>query len=78
MYASSPTAEYVILSVREMEILNLILEGKSSKEVAYHLFLSRRTIDSHLSKIYRKLDVTNRIQAILKATELGIISSRVC
>ena len=77
MAVSSPSMRYVptsvVLSGREMEVLNLVIEGKTSKEVAHQLYLSKRTIDSHLSKIYEKLRVSNRVQAIRRAAELGLI-----
>ena len=63
-----------LLTGREVEVLSLVLEGKSSKEVASHLFLSKRTIDSHLAKIYDKLNVSNRVQAMRRARELGLLS----
>ncbi|MHB0913602.1 MAG: helix-turn-helix domain-containing protein [Armatimonadota bacterium] len=63
-----------ILTGRECEVLSLILEGKSSKEVAKLLYVSKRTVDFHLARIYDKLNVSNRVQAIRRAAELGIMS----
>jgi len=60
------------LTEREVEVLNHVLEGKSSKEVARLLFVSKRTIDFHLTNIYHKLHVTNRVQAVLRAAQLGL------
>lgn len=78
MASSSSVTSYgrtgVTLTGREVEVLTLVLEGRSSKEVAHLLYLSKRTIDSHLAKIYEKLNVSNRVQAIRRATELGIVS----
>ncbi len=62
-----------ILTGREVEVLSLILEGRSSKEVAQMLYLSKRTVDFHLAKIYEKLNVCNRVQAIRRASELGLV-----
>ncbi|MDH7481176.1 MAG: helix-turn-helix transcriptional regulator [Armatimonadota bacterium] len=62
------------MTAREIEVLNLILEGKSSGEVAEILYLSKRTVDFHLAKIYEKLGVSNRIQALRRAAELGVLS----
>lgn len=67
--------EGVVLTERETEVLTLLMEGKSSKEVAQSLFVSRRTIDFHLAKIYDKLNVCNRVQAIRRAAELGLLST---
>jgi DNA-binding CsgD family transcriptional regulator len=64
----------VRLTKREVEVLTLVIEGKSSKEVADQLFVSKRTVDFHLANIYQKLDVTNRVQAFREATRRGLIS----
>ncbi|OGD61050.1 hypothetical protein A3A71_02315 [Candidatus Berkelbacteria bacterium RIFCSPLOWO2_01_FULL_50_28] len=61
------------LTKREIEILNLIAQGHSSKEAADVLFVSKRTVDSHLANIYDKLQVNNRVQAYRAATRLGLI-----
>jgi len=73
----NPGRHNVNLTEREVEVLNLVLEGKSSKEVAQMLFLSKRTIDFHLARIYEKLNVSNRVQAIRRATQLGLVSTAV-
>jgi DNA-binding CsgD family transcriptional regulator len=64
----------VKLTRREVEVLTLVIEGKSSKEVADQLFVSKRTVDFHLANIYDKLNVTNRVQAFREATRRGLIS----
>lgn len=61
------------LTKRETEILSLIVEGHSSKVVAELLFVSKRTVDFHLDNIYEKLQVTNRMQALQRASRLGIL-----
>lgn len=68
----SPT-ETVRLTRRELEILSLIVEGHPSKKVADILFVSKRTVDFHLDNIYEKLQVSNRMQAIKRATMLGLL-----
>ncbi len=50
------------LSGRELEIANLVSEGKTNKEIAASLFLSEKTIESHLSRIFSKLGVAKRAQ----------------
>ena len=64
----------IALTGREVEVLDLILEGRSSKEVAQLLCLSKRTVDFHLARIYEKLNVSNRVQAIRRAAELGLVA----
>jgi len=64
----------ITLTRRELEVLNLVFEGKSSREVAAALFCSKRTIDFHLARIYDKLQVSNRVQAMRRATMLGLIN----
>lgn len=61
------------LTKRELEVLTLVIEGKSSKDVADALYVSKRTVDFHLANIYDKLQVSNRVQAFRRATRLGLI-----
>jgi DNA-binding CsgD family transcriptional regulator len=63
--AGWPTGSYEpvsldVLTGREREIAELAAAGKRSREIADELFLSARTVDSHLSRIYRKLDISSR------------------
>lgn len=66
----------VSLTKREAEVLSLVLEGKSSREAAAALVCSKRTVDFHLARIYDKLNVSNRVQAMHRATLLGLIDVR--
>ena len=66
--------EPIKLTKREIEVLSLVIEGRSSKEVADLLYVSKRTVDFHLANIYDKLQVTNRVQAFRRAVRLGLIS----
>ena len=63
-----PTSNLEILSNREREVLQLIAEGKSSKQVASVLYLSRRTVETHRSNLMRKL----RIDSIAGLTKFAI------
>lgn len=65
--------QLVKLTKREIEVLTLVVQGRSSKEVADALFVSKRTVDFHLANIYDKLHVSNRVQAYRRATRLGLI-----
>ena len=67
------TDEPIKLTKREVEVLTLVIEGKSSKECADVLFVSKRTVDFHLANIYDKLQVSNRVQAFRRAARLGLI-----
>jgi len=62
------------LSPREMEILRVVATGISNKEIADQLVISEGTVKNHLSSILAKLSVKDRLQAVLKARELGILS----
>lgn len=62
-----------VLSKREQEILILVSQGLSNKEIADQLNLSRYTIESHVKHIYRKLSVSTRIMAVDAARILGIL-----
>lgn len=55
------------LSEREKEILSLLVEGLSKKQIAEKIYLSHHTVDSHLRNIYAKLEVHSRSSAITKA-----------
>lgn len=61
------------LSFRELEVLRLTADGHASKMTANLLCLSKRSVDSHLAKVYRKLRVKNRISAINHALRLGLL-----
>ncbi len=63
----------VPLSEREMEVLRLITEGCSNKEIAQKLSISLRTVKYHTTSIYTKLQVNGRAQAAVKARELGLL-----
>ena len=54
------------LSKREQEVFNLVLQGKSNKQIALSLDISVRTVEFHLKNIYAKFQVTSRIELLLK------------
>src|SRR6185369_2921765 len=56
----------VQLSKREKEVLSLLLQGKSNKQIALSLDISVRTVEFHLKNIYAKFQVSSRIELILK------------
>ncbi|MGB8982125.1 MAG: LuxR C-terminal-related transcriptional regulator, partial [Anaerolineales bacterium] len=61
------------LTEREMEVLRYIAEGCSNPEIARRLYLSPNTLKAHAQNIFMKLNVHNRVQAVNKARELGLI-----
>ncbi len=63
------------LTDREREILELINQGMSNQAIADTLYLSRGTVKAHSHNIYNKLGVTSRVQAVLKAQELGLLEA---
>lgn len=61
------------ISDREMDVLILMAEGKSNREIAEQLFVSGNTIKTHVSNIFLKLEAKRRTEAIRKAKELRLI-----
>ena len=76
---SSPSTTYIDaasyveqLTEREREILALVAQGASNRQVAERLYLTEGTVKNHMSSILSKLGVRDRTQAVLKAKELGL------
>jgi len=63
------------LSAREIEVLHLLAEGLSNREIAQRLYLSPNTVRVHTFHIYGKLGVNNRTQAVARARVLGLLTS---
>ncbi|MEO6194832.1 MAG: LuxR C-terminal-related transcriptional regulator [Thermoanaerobaculia bacterium] len=61
------------ITPREHQILGLIAEGLSNREIGERLFVSENTVKTHSSRLFDKLGVNRRIQAVLKGRELGLI-----
>jgi DNA-binding CsgD family transcriptional regulator len=61
------------LTPREHEILGLIAEGLSNREIGERLFVSENTVKSHSSRVFEKLGVSRRTEAVRRARELGLI-----
>ena len=72
-FGASPDELFIPLSPREMEILQLIAQGYSNKEIAHELGISRQTVKNHMTSILRKLSVNDRTQAALYALQRGWI-----
>lgn len=71
--AVQPNPNLALLSEREMEVLKLIVEGKSNAEIAEKLYLSTNTIKTHVRGIMNKLAVDDRVQAAVIALRSGIV-----
>ena len=63
------------LTSREKEILTLVAKGASNADIAEKLFVREVTVKTHLNSIYKKLNVDNRVQAVLLAIQTQIIDS---
>lgn len=69
--AASPLSDP--LSTRELEILRLVSSGLSNKEIADNLVIAEGTVKNHLTSILGKLEARDRMQAVIKARDLGVI-----
>jgi DNA-binding NarL/FixJ family response regulator len=64
------------LTPREHEILLLVSQGLTMQQVGSRLGISPRTVETHVAKLYRKLGVRTRVQAVARAAQLGLIDLR--
>ena len=71
--ASNADGSDTVLTHREVEVLQLLANGASSSDVAERLLVSKKTTESHVTRIYAKLGATSRTQAVAKAVRLGIV-----
>jgi len=62
-----------VLTERELEVLTLIARGRSNGEIARELFLSGATVKTHVNRVFSKLDVRDRVQAVVLAYETGLV-----
>jgi len=65
--------ETIGVSDREFEVLTLLAQGRSNKEIARELDVSPNTVKTHVANLYEKLEAKRRTEAILRARELGMI-----
>jgi DNA-binding NarL/FixJ family response regulator len=61
------------LSARQAQVLNLVAQGLSDREIGEELHMSAKTASNHVTKIHRKLGVSSRLQAIVEGVSRGII-----
>ncbi len=62
-----------LLTSREREILNLLVKGLTTRQIATNTDISERTAETHIANLYRKLDVRTRVQAVYRAASLGLV-----
>lgn len=65
-----------LLTPRELEVLQLVADGLTDKEVAKKLSISEHTIKNHMKAVRRKLGTSNRVQAILSGIKMGIVKEK--
>ena len=70
---SSETATGVKLTRREQEILRLIATGATNREVAEHLVISEGTVKNYLARLFNRLGLRDRTQAVIYAREHGLL-----
>ena len=71
---STVAPAFEALTPRELEVLGLLARGKSNPQIAQELVISRATAKTHVERIIRKLGVSDRTQAALRAIELGLVT----
>jgi DNA-binding NarL/FixJ family response regulator len=64
------------LTEREREVLRSLAGGRSNKQIAYELHVSEQAVKYHLTNLYRKLHTANRVEALRRASELGLVDTR--
>jgi DNA-binding NarL/FixJ family response regulator len=64
------------LTSREIEVLELVVEGQTNREIGFNLNISEKTVEKHLHSVYQKLDVRSRVEAAVLAVDEGMISPR--
>ena len=64
---------YATLTPREHQILLMVSQGFTMQQAGHRLGISPRTVETHVAKLYRKLGVRSRVQAVSRAAQLGLI-----
>ncbi len=71
--AAANPAPLEVLTEREVQILRLVADGMSNREIAEQIFLSRYTVEGYIKQIYRKLAVSSRTKAVFEARARGLL-----
>jgi DNA-binding NarL/FixJ family response regulator len=64
------------LTPREREVLGLVVDGQTNREIAFNLDISEKTVEKHLHNVFKKLDVSSRVEAAVLAVEENLIPSQ--
>ncbi len=70
---STPTSPVELLTPREQEVMQLIIDGKTNRQIADILVLTEGTVKTYITRIYRKLNVRSRVQAIARLRDLNFV-----
>jgi DNA-binding NarL/FixJ family response regulator len=71
--AEAPDYRYSKLTQREQEIMRMLVEGMSNKDIAEELYISRKTVENHRAHIFGKLEVNNTVELVRYAAKVGLI-----
>lgn len=70
-----PTPDVGLLTLRQLEVLSRVCQGKTNKQIATELGLSEKTVKAHVTAIFKVFGVVNRTQAVLVARRVGMMTS---
>ncbi len=74
-FSTRGSAKGADISERELEALELVADGLSNVEIGTKLFITSKTVESHITSILGKLGATNRTEAVKKASKLGLLAT---
>jgi two-component system nitrate/nitrite response regulator NarL len=72
---NQPEPDVALLTLRQLEVLSRVCQGKTNKQIATELGLSEKTVKAHVTAIFKVLGVVNRTQAVLVARRVGMITT---